>query len=534
MKSKSTDHNESNRGVRRQLLAEQGLERTPVPCFSLDAQGRILSLNGAGAELLGGEPGRLAGRPLHSLVVDDARATLRNHLSEAFCVDHACCEIPISRREGGVRWIQLLSWAGQGEDEEMVCMCSATDITRHKEAEERLEKEREQVADRLRQVHKMEAIVAMAEGIAYDFNNLLQALYGNVQLLLSRKMDEGPDIKPLREMERITKRAADNVRHLLTCSRKMKDRQQLVDINGVVRRALEQLRPGTSGKVTVSTELRPDLPELCADPHQMEQILVNLVKNSFDSIIGAGAITISTGIVQAEDLPDRRRTDSRKELYILITVKDTGKGMDSETLKRIYEPFFTTKEKGGGTGTGLGLSAVHGIIKSYDGLIRCDSAPGRGTTFSIYLPVERSCTHPEPGPGETTLECIATAPNKTILVVDDEGIIREITSEILRQSGYRVLTAASGEEGLRMYRENEGVNLVLLDLGMPGMGGERCLEELLKLDKGARVIITTGYARHRLCQAKQWRIAGFLAKPYEYKTLLNAVRAGLEGGSPSS
>jgi PAS domain S-box-containing protein len=522
------------------------LERVPVPCFLLDEDGTIRSMNRAGAELLREQPESLAGRPFHPFVVEEARAILRSHLSGVFAGEQASCELPLFGDGGGTRWIQLLSRPLNEPGREPACVSSAIEITRVMRAEEQIQcmelglrraqlsvqeagLNRERLEEQLRRAQKMEAIGVLAEGIAHDFNNLLQALYGQIQLLLGRKMDEGPDVKPLREMERITKRAADIVCHLLTFSRKMKPGQHLVEINEIVDRALEPLQRTIPGMITITRNLLPELPAFCADPAQIEQILVHLIQNSCDAILGAGEITVSTGIVQAEELPDRRRTDHRKERYLLIGVKDTGKGMDQETLKRIYEPFFTTKE--GGKSTGLGLSRVYGIVKSHNGLIRCESAPGRGTTFLIYLPLDQSCAHPEPAQPKTPLERIAATLNRTILVVDDEEIIREITSEVLRQSGYRVLTAESGEQGLSIYRDNDHVDLVLLDLGMPGIGGEQCLEELLRMDERARVIITSGYSRHKLGQPGLDRIAGFLTKPYEYKTLLKAVREGLESAS---
>jgi PAS domain S-box-containing protein len=493
------------------------LERIPVPCFSMDAQGAVQSLNQSGAWLLGKGAETVVGQPFASFVADHAKELFLAHLSEAFTGESASCELPLDGADGSILWVLLRSRTGQASSNGMVCVSTAMDITYQKLVE-----------DQLKQAQKTEAIGTLAEGIAYDFNNLLQALYGNVQLLLSRKMDEGPDVKPLREMERITKRAADIVRHLLTFSRKMKPSRQFVDINQIVGYALNLLHRTIPRMISLRTDLRSDLPAFCADPNQMEQILVNLVKNGCDAIRGQGTLVITTGLVRTDELPDRRRTDSKKESHVLISVKDTGCGMDSETLKRIYEPFFTTKEVG--KGLGLGLSTVYGIVKAHNGLIRCESAPGKGTTFSIYLPLDQSCALPEPAPPETPLERSAAASNRTILVVDDEEIIREITSEILRQSGYRVLTAESGEEGMRIYREHKEVDLVLLDLGMPGMGGEKCLEELFRIDEKVRVVITTGYAKNRLGQDGQERIAAFLSKPYDYKTLLRTVREGLGTG----
>jgi PAS domain S-box-containing protein len=492
------------------------LERIPVPCFSMDAQGSVRSLNQSGAELLGRNAETVIGRPFTSFVADQAKTSFFAHLSEALAGKPASCELPLEGADGSLLWVLLKSRTCRASGNGTVCVSSAMDITCQKLVE-----------DQLRQARKMEAIGTLAEGIAHDFNNLLQALYGNVQLLLSRKMDEGPDVKPLREMERITKRAADIVRHLLTFSRKMKPSRQYVDLNQIVGYAMELLHRSIPRMISLRTQLRSDLPAFCADPTQLEQILVNLVKNGCDAISGQGTLVITTGLVRTDELPDRRRTDSKKESHVLISVKDTGHGMDSETLKRIYEPFFTTKEVGR---SGLGLSTVYGIVKAHNGLIRCESAPGKGTTFSIYLPLDQSCALPESAQPETPLERSVAASNRTILVVDDEEIIREITSEILRQSGYRVLTADCGEEGMRTYRDHKEIDLVLLDLGMPGMGGEKCLEELFRLDEKVRVVITTGHDKNRLGQDGQERIAGFLAKPYDYKTLLRTVREGLGTG----
>jgi nitrogen-specific signal transduction histidine kinase/ActR/RegA family two-component response regulator len=378
----------------------------------------------------------------------------------------------------------------------------------------------------LLQAKRLEAIGTLADGVAQDLSTLVQAMHGNVQLLLSRKMDEGPDVRPLRELERITKRVAEIVQHLLTFSRKTRPPLALVDMNVVVGRTMEKLRPTTPGSIAVRTELKSDLPELCADASQMEQVLSNLLKNAFEAMEGEGVITVTTGLANSGELPSRRRTDEKKESYVLLGVRDTGRGMEPELLKRVYEPFFTTKQAG--EATGLGLSTVYGIVKSHNGLIRSESTPGKGTSFSVYLPLDQSCSIGDQPRQDTPAERIAGAGNKTVLVVDDEDVIREMTSEILRQSGYRVLNAASGEEALDAYGEN-AVDLVLLDLVMPGMGGERCLKELLRIDRSARVIITTGHSGHQLERSDA---VGYLTKPYDHRTLLRAVRDRLGGEQP--
>ncbi len=262
-----------------------------------------------------------------------------------------------------------------------------------------------------------------------------------------------------------------------------------------------------------------------ADPSQLDQVLMNLAVNARDAMPEGGRLTIETVNVFLDEEFTRTHLGAKPGEYVLLNISDTGYGMDKETLQHIFEPFFTTKEAG--KGTGLGLAMVYGIVKQHGGYITCYSEPGKGTTFRIYLPVvEMEIDQDVAITG--TMPAFGT---ETILLVDDEEFIRDLGKQILKRSGYTVLTATDGKEALELYkREKEKISLVILDLIMPEMGGKQCLEELLRIDPKARVsFIASGFgASGQTKEAIETGAKGFVSKPYKMKGVLQAVREALD------
>jgi PAS domain S-box-containing protein len=428
-------------------------------------------------------------------------------------------ECQVKRKDGSTGWISLSAKPTRDEFGNVrIIYGYCVDITAQKHAEQ----EKLKLEEQLRQSQKMEAIGNLAGGIAHDFNNLLHAISGYLQLLLLHKEEDHPDRKYLIEMDRASQRASDLIRRLLTFSRKMKVRPILLDLNEAIGATCRMLERTIPKMVDIDLLLTDDLHPLEADPVQVEQVLINLVNNAVDAMDGRGQLTIRTeNFYAASDLRSRY-LEIQSGDYVRLSVSDTGLGMDSATLEHIFEPFYTTKEVG--KGTGLGLATVYGIVKGHRGHISCYSEVNKGTTFDIYFPVSPLDYAVEEEDRQEL--SVALDGSGTILLVDDENFILEIGEEMLRSHGYNVIRAESGEEALEIFRaRSEEIDLVVMDLGMPGMGGEQCLQELKAIAPEIKVIVASGYTGHKMAKApEQFGAAGFLSKPYRLNRLLVEVR----------
>jgi PAS domain S-box-containing protein len=386
--------------------------------------------------------------------------------------------------------------------------------------------EKTQLEAQLQQAQKMEAVGTLAGGIAHDFNNILQAITGYVDVLAARQ-DQGPETRNgLAQIARVTERATDLVRRLLTFSRKVEPELRPVDLNHEVLQTVKILERTIPKMIEIETFLDPEVKLIHSDANQLEQVLLNLGTNAGDAMPQGGRLTIETRNTVLDEEYCRSHPGTAPGEYVRLSFSDTGHGMDEETQKFIFDPFYTTKEIG--RGTGLGLAVVYGIVKNHGGAITCSSQPDQGTRFDIYLPALE----------EGTSISAALAPiredirggTETILVVDDEPGVRETVREMLDRFGYQTLAAASGEQALELFEgSSPGLDLVILDLGMPGMGGYRCLERLRDRDPELRVIIASGYTVP--LQEKQALAAGavrFLAKPYRLSEMLRTVRDVLD------
>ncbi len=404
------------------------------------------------------------------------------------------------------------------------CVLSITrDINQLKRSEE----EREKLANQLRQAQKMEAIGTLAGGIAHDFNNILAAVLGFADMAREDARQGQVDPADLEQIILSAQRAKDLVQRILAFSRRQEPDFKPLDLNETLRRARTILERTLPKMIRIDLNLSDPLPMVQADATQMEQVVLNLAANARDAMPEGGRLLIESQRVMLDHDYCRRHLEVRPGAYVLLGVSDTGMGMDQATLEHIFEPFFTTK--GVGAGTGLGLSSSFGIIKSHGGHIHCYSEPGAGSTFWIYLPVfQENAAVPggePPPPDEAILQG-----RETILLVDDEETLREFGQRTLESKGYRVLTAGNGEEALEIYRRRGAeLDLVVLDLGMPGMGGHRALMEMLALNPRAKVIIASGYsAEGQVKVSLESGAAGYVAKPFRRVELLSTVRKLLD------
>jgi PAS domain S-box-containing protein len=385
--------------------------------------------------------------------------------------------------------------------------------------------ESKSLRSQLFQAQKMESIGTLAGGIAHDFNNLLQVILGYTEILMLRKGKESPDLPNLEAIRKAAKDGGDLVKGLLLFSRQVESNLRPCDLNIELQHVEPILKRTIPKMIEVELILAEGLRPVNADPIQIEQIVLNISINAQHAMHKSGKLTLETANVTLDDDYCRMYAEAKPGDYVLLKISDTGHGMEEEVLDHIFEPFFTTKKTG--EGTGLGLSIVYGIVKSHNGHLTCASQPGQGTSFSIYFPA--LLLESEMDMARTLGEMPALG-TETILVVDDEQAVRDIVEGLLKERGYKLFLAESGEKALGIYREKkEEIDIVVLDLNMPGMGGSECLKEIVKIDPNARVLVVSGHSANQV--RKQIMDNGareLVAKPFEGKDLLRAIRRVLE------
>jgi two-component system, cell cycle sensor histidine kinase and response regulator CckA len=389
----------------------------------------------------------------------------------------------------------------------------------------RMMNEQKRLEKELQQAQKLEAVATLAGGIAHDFNNLLQAIQASSELLLLKTHEGEPSFRILNQIIGAVDRGGGLIRQLLTYSRKIKSDKRPIDLNDQAHQAHQLLQRTIPKMIEIDLHLEEDLKLVDADPVQIEQVLMNLAVNARDAMPDGGRLVIMTANRRRPEKHSGTQSTSPSQDWVLLSVSDTGHGMDKDTLEQIFEPFFSTKAPG--KGTGLGLSMVHGIVKNHDGRITCRSTPGKGTSFRIYLPEVKPGMEKKPVEEKKEYQ----VGNETILLVDDEEAVRQTGKERLERAGYTVLTASGGEMALGVYRQKTlKIHLVLLDLIMPGMGGISCLYELLQTDPGVKVVIISGYSPdEETMEVIEACTNGYLRKPYTGEQLLNTVRKALDG-----
>jgi PAS domain S-box-containing protein len=385
--------------------------------------------------------------------------------------------------------------------------------------------EREQATEeQLRQSQKMDAIGQLAGGVAHDFNNLLTVITGYTELGMRRMDPADPFRKNLEQIKKAGDRAASLTRQLLAFSRKQMFQEKIVDLNSIVADMDKMLRRLIGEDIDLVSVLEPSLSRVKADPGQIEQVLLNLAVNARDAMPRGGKLTIETGHANLDEAYVKSHLTAKTGRYVMLAVSDTGTGMDAETQQHIFEPFFTTKEVG--KGTGLGLATVYGIVKQSSGDIWVYSEPGKGTTFKIYLPIAEDAASPEAEPHTTDIP----QGQGTILLVEDEELVRNLAGEILRMKGYQVLTAANGVEALRVCNEYAGrIDLMVTDVVMPQMGGRELAERIRSVRPETKVLYMSGYTddaivRHGILDDH----VSFIQKPFSPDLFALKVREVLE------
>lgn len=426
---------------------------------------------------------------------------------------------------GKDQWIELFSYPMKGSDtgEVIGIVEFVRDITRLRKAEE----EKEKLQIQLARAQKLEAIGRLAGGIAHDFNNMLTIIMGDAELVLNSLPSDSPARKYIKQIYETAMRSSDLVKQLLSFARKQVIKSEVVNLNRVIEPTIKLLSEIIGENIELVWIPGEDLYDIKVDPVQVDQILTNLCTNARDAISpGVGKIVIETKNVKLDESYCRIHAACIPGNYVMISVTDNGRGMDRETLKHIFEPFYTTKEVG--KGTGLGLSTVYGIVKQNNGYIDAYSELGKGTTIKIYIPQYKSKE-------EISKEAMKVNQqirerdlygNETILMVEDDINILEMGKTILEKFGYKVLTAISPLEALEIVKEHgDSIELLITDLIMPGMNGRQLADSVAKLYPGIKVIYTSGYTPNVIMQSGVIRDnINFIQKPYSIHDLLLKVR----------
>ena len=376
--------------------------------------------------------------------------------------------------------------------------------------------------DQLRQVQKMEAVGQLAGGIAHDFNNLLMAIMSNAELAALELPAGGAAAAHIEEIKSASRRARSLTQQLLAFSRKQMLQPKVLDPNHVVTDSEQILRRLIGETITMSVALDPAVGRVRADQGQLAQVLINLAVNARDAMSGGGQLWIETLNRDVSAVEARTHRGLREGRYVVIQVRDTGVGMDEQTMARIFEPFFTTKPPG--QGTGLGLSTAYGIVKQSGGYIAVTSVIGEGSTFTIFLP--RVFDEADPAATVALPEVPAMTSRGTVLLVEDEAAVREATKRMLRKFGFVVIEAKNGQDALMLWdKEGKTVDVVLTDVVMPAMGGAELAKALRARRQDLRVVFMSGYTQGTLELSSMDEAATrFLPKPFTADQLVNTLR----------
>jgi PAS domain S-box-containing protein len=478
--------------------------------FSTDRGGVITSINRAGAQILGYEsPEELLAAAPHLAGAFAHEEDFRRYRS-ALAAQGTVRNMEFEGRRAGTDRIVMEISGSCGQRTDGGCDGTLRDVT-----------ERKRLEEQLLHSQKMESIGLLAGGIAHDFNNILGGILGYASYLKSIFPPGDPTVQHLETIERSALRAADLTSELLAFARGGKYVIRPININAVVEETLRLLRGSIDAAIIIEQHCEEPLPAIEADAGQMQQVLMNLCVNARDAMPGGGRLSVSTAVDPWQTPFLVSQPDLRHVRHVRIGVADTGVGMARETLARVFEPFFTTKEKG--KGTGLGLATVYGIVKNHNGHIRVDSEVGHGTTFTVWFPtVEAEVADAD------ERSAPAAGGSETILVVDDEQTIRSLVADLLGARGYRVLQAAHGREALEIYGR-EPVDLVILDMMMPEMGGRETFVRLREMNPEVCTILSTGYAQdERARELLSMGVRAFVQKPYRADDLAAAVRGVLD------
>jgi PAS domain S-box-containing protein len=518
-----TERKGAELALRRSEARKDAVLRTALDAIiTMDHDGAVVEFNPAAEQMFGISREEALGRPLADLIVPErlrdahsdglsrllrtGEQRLVGRRIESFALRRDGTEFPV---EVAITRISI--------DGPPTFTGHIRDLTERKAAEDRLREREEQ----LRQSQKMEAIGTLAGGVAHDFNNILTGILGYAALL-KKGAEPGDRVHRAAEViEKGAQRGAGLTRQLLGFARKGKNQSVPVDLHESIRETLELLGRTLDKNIRISQKTGPARAFVLGDPAQIQQVVLNLSVNARDAMPEGGDLVFGVDIVVLADEDCRRRPGTKPGDYVRLTITDTGCGISEDVQARMFEPFFTTKERG--KGTGMGLAMVYGIVHNHGGAVIVESEVGRGTTVEIDLPRVAAPLAEAGEPAE--LDPRGIEGSGRILVVDDEEVVRDVTAEILRDLGYQVATASDGQAACDYYACHPGeIDLVLVDLVMPRMGGRECFRALKSIDPGVRAVLCTGYGFNIAAQELlDEGVLDFVPKPYELGRLSAVV-----------
>ena len=473
----------------------------PDPVMELAADGTLTYLNNAAREMA------------LQLGVPQSEAILPRN---AAAIAQECLRLGLSKLSQQIQINgRTVAWSFFPIIASQVVHCYGADIT-----------ERLNLETQLRHSQKLESIGQLAAGVAHDFNNILTIIQGHSDRLIESCVDRSDLVEPLKLVSGAARRASSLTQQLLMFSRKQKLQPKVLDLNKIIANVGKMLERILGEHITLETRCGTGIPAIEADAGMIDQIIMNLSVNARDAMPKGGTLLISTTVACVDEFYVQLHADAHPGQFVRLSITDNGAGMSRETISRIFEPFFTTKEVG--KGTGLGLATVYGIVKQHNGWVEVDSELGIGTTFNIFLPVTSKSfdTGFERAPQRPAIK----GGNETILVVEDEPLLRELARIILKDYQYQVLEAGNGVEALKVWEEHQGnIDLLLTDMVMPeGMTGRELAEELKKRKPGLKVIYTSGYSADVMGGELSLDETRFLQKPYAPPLLASTVRECLD------
>ncbi len=499
------------------------MDTMPYPIFYKDRQGRYLGCNRAFENFYGISRVKITGKTVFEIAPKELANVYHEADNDLFIHPGTqSYETSVKTRNGEPRDVLFHKATYEGSDGSPAGLIGAVvDITERK----RTEKERQKLQEQLAQARKMESIGRLAGGVAHDFNNMLAVILGNVDLALKKAGANHPLLPHLDQIQKAAEHSADLTRQLLAFARKQTVAPKLLDLNETVGGMLTMLRRLVGENIDLAWRPGGDLWSVRIDPAQIHQLLMNLAVNARDAITEVGKIGIQTRNVVADAAYCARHAGFKPGEYVMLTVGDNGRGMDRETMNQVFDPFFSTKASG--KGTGLGLAMVYGVVKQNDGYISVYSEPGEGATFNIYLPRYRGGADPVPA---KPLADATRGGSETVLLVEDEPMLLELSQTMLERLGYTVLAASVPGEAIRLSSEYSGpIHLLMTDVIMPEMNGRELAEQILSLYPDIKRLYMSGYtanviAHHGVLEEG----VHFIQKPFTIEDLAVRVRESLD------
>ena len=488
--------------------------------FEMDLEGHFTFVNNSVSSILGYSTGELIGKN-NTICTDPADGERMNRITDRVRrtgKSDRLSDFRVKRRDGAVVTVEMSIYLMKDEAGQPIGLRG---MIRDISEKIKSDAEKRKLEKQLMQAQKMEAIGNLAGGIAHDFNNILMGMQGNASLMLLNMEEDHPHFEKVKTIERYVEGGAALTKQLLGFARGGRYEVKVTDPNDLLLKTARMFGR-TKKEIQIHSTALKKVRSVEVDQAQIDQVILNIFVNAWHAMPGGGELFLRTENVDI----DGKGIRSYRVVpgpYVCISITDTGVGMDLATQQRIFEPFFTTKEMG--RGTGLGLASAYGIVKNHGGFIEVDSAPGEGATFRVYLPASEKVVVEE-GENQSAL----FRGNETVLLVDDEHMIIEVGQEILRALGYKVIVATNGHEALHIFQERwNGIDLVILDLVMPGLSGGETFDRLRKINPGISVLLCSGYSLSgQATEILDRGCNGFIQKPFKLRELSLKLREILD------